>query len=68
MKHNVPEVPTINVEKTISKINAIIPLDDEEKEDIKFLLLFHGCEPSAAAERIADLLNTDYDRINQLID
>ncbi len=65
---NVPEVPTINWEKAIQKIEATIcKLDDEEREDIKDILLYHGCEPSVAADRIAEMLNTDRDRIIQLL-
>lgn len=65
---NVPEVPTINWRTIIYKIESkICKLDSEEREEVKELLLFHGCEPSAAAERISDLLGVDYSAIFDLL-
>jgi hypothetical protein len=51
----------------IEKINAILPLEDDEKKEIKEILLYHWPEPSVSAYDIARLLNTDRHRIYQLL-
>lgn len=65
---NVPEVPTIDYKATISQIEKkVCRLEDDEREQVKELLLYHGCEPSAAAERISELLGVSYSAIFDLL-
>ncbi len=65
---NVPEIPTINCSDTLSNIESkVCQLSEDEKESINNILLFHGCEPSAAAERISELLDVDYSAIYDLL-
>ena len=68
MKRNIPEVPTIDCTITLDKIEKkICRLDDDERETIKEILLFHGCEASAAAERISELLGVSFQSIYEII-
>ena len=68
MKHNTPEVPTLNWKVIIPRIEKkVCELDEEQKEDIREWLEIHGCEPMAAAERISDLLGVDYCAIFDLL-
>lgn len=65
---NVPAVPELNVKLIISKIeNKVQSLELDEKESIINILLYHSCEPSAAAERISELLQVDYSAIFDLL-
>jgi len=51
--------------KAIEK--KVCTLDDSEREDIKEILLYHECEPMAAAERISELLKVDYQAIFDIL-
>jgi len=45
----------------------VISIDDEQKAHIKELLLYHSCEPMAAAERISEFLEVSYSSIFDLL-
>jgi len=47
--------------------DRVCELTETEKEQIKELLLYHSCEPMAAAERISELLEVDYSAIFDLL-
>jgi len=52
----------------INKIEKkICSLDQSDKDYINWVLLFHECEPSAAAERISEHLNVSYESIYELL-
>ena len=68
MKKNTPEVPEINWKAAIQKIELrICKLDASERVDIRGILLAHSCEPSAAAERISELLGVSYQSIFDIL-
>ena len=50
-----------DIEKKISH------LEDDERNEIEELLVFHECEPMAAAERISELLGVSYQSIFDLL-
>ena len=53
---------------TINSINQkVMELTTDERETILAILLFHECEPSAAAERISELLGVDHYAILELL-
>ena len=45
----------------------VCSLDETQKDEIKELLLYHSCEPMAAAERISELLEVSYQSIFDLL-
>ena len=45
----------------------ICHLEDDERNEIEELLVFHECEPMAAAERISELLGVSYQSIFDLL-
>ena len=54
--------------KVIDVINKKVhTLEDEDVEYIKNILDFHNCEPMAAAEKISEYLNVDYNAIFDLL-
>ncbi len=58
----------MTTQQVISEIEKrVYELSNDEKETINELLLYHYCEPSAAAERIANELNVNYGCIYEIV-
>lgn len=65
---NISEVPTLKQNLVISNLQTNVrALEPDEIEAIQFFLSYHDCEPMAAAERISDILNVEFDVIYQLL-
>jgi len=55
------------VETIIDIDKKVCTLSKDEKNFIKETLLFHECEPIAAAEKISEYLKVDYNSIFDLL-
>ena len=55
-------------QQTVKAIAALLPdANCMDEETIQFYLLYHECEPSAAAERISGELGLDYSQVYALM-